>query len=102
MQLNDSQFFTGTWGLDNNKPGTNCWGHAPGRLFFDRLVITKFSGQITNAGCSVEAQNGTFNTGFNKAGGGVFAMEWDREHFIRVWNFVRPNIPADINNVCII
>ena len=26
-------------------------------------------------------------------------MEWDNEKFIRIWNFVRPNVPADIVNV---
>uniref|UniRef100_A0A914CZZ7 Glycoside hydrolase family 16 protein n=1 Tax=Acrobeloides nanus TaxID=290746 RepID=A0A914CZZ7_9BILA len=49
-----------------------------------------------NKGCSVHTESGTFNTGFNKAGGGVFALQWDRERFIRVWNFVQPNIPTDI------
>jgi hypothetical protein len=56
-------------------------------------------GQYSGAGCSIAAAKDTFNTGFNQAGGGVFAMEWEREKFIRVWNFVKPNIPADIVNV---
>uniref|UniRef100_A0A914DY04 GH16 domain-containing protein n=1 Tax=Acrobeloides nanus TaxID=290746 RepID=A0A914DY04_9BILA len=48
------------------------------------------------SGCSIEAPNGTFGSAFNQAGGGVFAMEWDRFNFIRIWNFVQPNIPSDI------
>ena len=31
MQQNDSQYFTVTWELQNNNPGTNCWNNAPGR-----------------------------------------------------------------------
>uniref|UniRef100_A0A914DYY9 GH16 domain-containing protein n=1 Tax=Acrobeloides nanus TaxID=290746 RepID=A0A914DYY9_9BILA len=70
MTANDSRYFTGKWnyGYGNN----------------------------TNSGCDVLAPNGTFNTGFNQASGGVFVLEWDREKFIRIWNFVRPNIPEDI------
>jgi hypothetical protein len=59
----------------------------------------KFLGQYAYGGCTVLAPNNTFNTGFNQAGGGVFAMEWDNEKFIRIWNFVQPNIPADIVQV---
>jgi hypothetical protein len=29
----------------------------------------------------------------------VFAMEWNREKFIRIWNFIQPNVPADIVQV---
>uniref|UniRef100_A0A914CX67 Uncharacterized protein n=1 Tax=Acrobeloides nanus TaxID=290746 RepID=A0A914CX67_9BILA len=52
-----------------------------------------------DSGCGVAAPPGTYNVGFNQAGGGVFAMEWDPERkFIRGWNFVKPNIPSDINS----
>lgn len=30
MQVNDSIYFNGTWVLQYNKPGTNCYIHAPG------------------------------------------------------------------------
>uniref|UniRef100_A0A914DB93 GH16 domain-containing protein n=1 Tax=Acrobeloides nanus TaxID=290746 RepID=A0A914DB93_9BILA len=82
MQVSDNIYFTGSWEIQNNKPGANCWNNAPG--------------QYAYAGCGIEAPNNTFNTGFNQAGGGVFAMEWNREKFIRIWNFVQPNVPADI------
>lgn len=35
----------------------------------------------------------------NAAGGGVYVMQWEHGRFIRVWTFVKPNIPADILNV---
>lgn len=61
--------------------------------FIQRLV------NGVNVGCAVEAPNGTYNIPFNQAGGGVFVLEWDRERFLRIWNFVKPNIPTDIVNV---
>jgi hypothetical protein len=45
------------------------------------------------------ATKGTFNTDFNHAGGGVYAMQWEREKFIKTWIFVQPNIPTDIVSV---
>ena len=54
---------------------------------------------LDSNGCGVSAATGTFNTAFNQAGGGVFAMEWVRSKFIRVWNFVQPNIPSNIISV---
>lgn len=54
---------------------------------------------LTHEACSFAAPTGTFNTPFNNAGGGVFAMEWVHNSFIKIWNFVKPNIPADITNV---
>ena len=72
-----------------------------GSPIFIKTIKLKNLGNNTNDGCGIQAQNNTFNTGFNQAGGGVFALEWDREKFIRVWNFVRPNIPDDIAQVCL-
>ncbi|KAL7823965.1 family 16 glycoside hydrolase [Trichoderma gracile] len=48
-----------------------------------------------NAGCGVQGQKSTFGTSFNANGGGVMAMEW-RAAGIRVWQFARSAIPADI------
>jgi hypothetical protein len=30
MQVSDDIYFTGSWELQNNKPGANCWENAPG------------------------------------------------------------------------
>ncbi|PTB78443.1 glycoside hydrolase family 16 protein [Trichoderma longibrachiatum ATCC 18648] len=49
-----------------------------------------------NAGCGVQGPKSTFGTAFNANGGGVMAMEW-REAGIRVWQFARNAIPADIS-----
>jgi hypothetical protein len=56
------------------------------RILFHSLIrtITKNSDSQVEAGCSTEAPDGTFNVPFNRAGGGVFAMEWDNQKFIRV------------------
>jgi hypothetical protein len=53
---------------------------------------------LDNIGCGYDppAEDGSsYGDGFNAAGGGVYAMQWDAEH-IRVWHFPRGGIPADI------
>uniref|UniRef100_A0A914D5T8 Apple domain-containing protein n=1 Tax=Acrobeloides nanus TaxID=290746 RepID=A0A914D5T8_9BILA len=45
-----------------------------------------------------EGPHGTSDVPFNKAGGGVYAAQWVHGSFIKVWYFVKPNIPADILN----
>jgi hypothetical protein len=48
-----------------------------------------------NAGCGVQAGTATFGETYNNAGGGVVAMEL-RDAGIRMWQFGRSSIPADI------
>jgi hypothetical protein len=48
-----------------------------------------------NAGCGVTADQDSYGTGFNTAGGGVMAMEW-RDEGIRMWQWARSSIPTDI------
>lgn len=51
-----------------------------------------------NLGCGVAATNpATYGDAFNKAGGGIMALEW-RPEGIRMWQFPRngPGLPADI------
>lgn len=48
-------------------------------------------------GCSVEGPAGSYGDPFNAAGGGVYAME-KQKGAIKIWNFSRGNIPADITN----
>lgn len=50
-----------------------------------------------NAGCGVDAGKATFGTAFNNEGGGVMAMEL-RSAGIRMWQFARASIPADITS----
>ena len=55
-------------------------------------------GQFENQGCAIEDPSLlTYGTGFNKAGGGVFAVEWTSQQ-IRMWFFPRGKFPDDIVN----
>lgn len=51
----------------------------------------------SNAGCGVESEADGFGTAFNQANGGIMAMEW-RDAGIRMWQFARGSVPADIGN----
>ena len=52
--------------------------------------------QPENAGCAIHDDSDlTFGTGFNAAGGGVYATEWTSS-FIKIWYFPRDSIPSDI------
>ncbi|KAG5967750.1 hypothetical protein E4U58_002121 [Claviceps cyperi] len=51
-----------------------------------------------NVGCAYDApanDTSSYGDGFNAAGGGVYAMEWDSE-YIKIWHFARNQIPRDI------
>jgi hypothetical protein len=49
-----------------------------------------------NAGCGGYSSSfSSYGNGFNKLGGGVYAMDW-RAEGIRVWSFSMGNIPSDI------
>lgn len=50
-----------------------------------------------NAGCGVEAGGDSFGQALNDRGGGVMALEW-RDQGLRMWQFARDAIPADITN----
>lgn len=52
--------------------------------------------QAQNSGCSIIANSVlTFGTGFNAAGGGVYATQWTSSA-IDIWYFPRGSIPSDI------
>ena len=54
--------------------------------------------QPKNAGCAIESQDdATYGTGFNAAGGGVYATEWNSSA-ISTWFFPRSKIPSDISS----
>jgi hypothetical protein len=50
-----------------------------------------------NAGCGVDGATNSFGSIFNSNGGGVAAMEL-RSDGIRIWQFTRSSIPADITS----
>lgn len=54
--------------------------------------------QASNTGCSIRSgDDSSFGSGFNSAGGGVFATEWTSEA-ISIWFFSRGSIPSDITS----
>lgn len=55
--------------------------------------------QATNAGCQVAASSSaaSYGTGFNSAGGGVYATEWT-SNGISIYFFPHNNIPSDITS----
>ncbi|KAL7625149.1 hypothetical protein AAE478_004364 [Parahypoxylon ruwenzoriense] len=50
-----------------------------------------------NAGCGVSGSTDSYGTSYNDAQGGIMAMEW-RNEGIRVWQFGRSGVPADITS----
>lgn len=50
-----------------------------------------------NQGCAVDDDDNTFGDVYNSNGGGIMAMEL-RAAGIRIWNFLRASIPADITS----
>ncbi|KAB5518842.1 hypothetical protein GE09DRAFT_1155531 [Coniochaeta sp. 2T2.1] len=75
------------------------------------LPPTGFTGSQGNTDCTSPGNNGnigcgyvapssddfSYGDGFNAIGGGVYALEWTDEA-IKIWNFPRTAIPADITN----
>jgi len=59
------------------------------------LTTNCFNGTDNNAGCGVQGPASSFGPTFNAAGGGVMAMEL-RSAGIRMWQFGRSSIPADV------
>ncbi|KAK5095182.1 hypothetical protein LTR70_003660 [Exophiala xenobiotica] len=52
----------------------------------------------SNIGCGVKDDRTTsFGVGFNKAGGGVYAMQWTSES-INIWYWPRSEVPDDVDN----
>jgi len=54
-----------------------------------------FNGTEYNAGCGVTGSGATYGPGFNQGGGGVMAVEW-RDEGIRMWQWPRAAVPADV------
>ncbi|KAJ2970491.1 hypothetical protein NUW58_g9679 [Xylaria curta] len=54
-----------------------------------------YNGTDDNAGCGVSGPTNSFGADYNNLQGGIVAMEW-RDEGIRVWQFGRDLVPADI------
>ncbi|KAI9149363.1 putative glycosidase [Paramyrothecium foliicola] len=55
------------------------------------------SSKNENAGCGVQGESDSYGVAFNQGGGGVMALEW-RDAGIRMWQFARGAIPADVTS----
>ncbi|KAI9829913.1 MAG: hypothetical protein M1826_005335 [Phylliscum demangeonii] len=74
----DRCHMTGATALTNST-GDNCFAFANG-----------------NAGCGAYDPNPqSFGAGFNRIGGGVYAVEWTSQH-IAIWFFPRDRIPKNV------
>ncbi|KAM0753550.1 hypothetical protein T439DRAFT_322449 [Meredithblackwellia eburnea MCA 4105] len=62
------------------------------------VLVTECNGLVNgNTGCGVmDNKQDTYGSKFNSVGGGVFAMQWT-DSGIKIWSFLRADIPDDIN-----
>ncbi|KAI5812390.1 beta-1,3-1,4-glucanase [Pyronema omphalodes] len=80
LHTSDGCTVSGTGGTGTVQ-STNCYVQAPG--------------QGNNQGCQThDYRTNSWGDGFNRNGGGVYAMEWNSD-FIKIWFFPRGQIPAD-------
>ncbi|KAI1504117.1 concanavalin A-like lectin/glucanase domain-containing protein [Biscogniauxia marginata] len=61
------------------------------------LQGTCYNGTNGNAGCGVRGEADSYGATYNDAEGGIMAMEW-RDEGIRMWEFGRGDVPADITS----
>ncbi|EGX89459.1 endo-1,3(4)-beta-glucanase, putative [Cordyceps militaris CM01] len=65
------------------------------RMTGQALDASCYVGDNSNAGCGVQGPAASFGAAFNRNQGGLMAVEW-RDDGIRMWQFARDGIPADI------
>ena len=86
----DPSSFTGSWATGAyGQPATDCSVYA--------------SDQYNNQGCGINADNAVVGSAFNSLSsdvsggvGGIYALEWVTDQYIRSFFFSRDNIPADL------
>jgi hypothetical protein len=54
--------------------------------------------ETDHVGCAVNGPRASFGDDFNRGGGGVMALEW-RDEGIRMWQWARGGIPADVTGM---
>jgi hypothetical protein len=76
--------WNGVMDVNTSVPADNCWNMA--------------AHQWANQGCVVaETRQDTIGTGFNRKGGGVYALEWDPAYgYIKSWVWAQDEIPANL------
>jgi hypothetical protein len=80
----DIALFTGTWATatDGVTPATDCSVYA--------------ANQYSNQGCGINGWSQPVGHNFNLQRGGVYALEWVRDEYIRAFYFPRDAIPRDL------
>jgi hypothetical protein len=80
----------------HTSPGCSFTKQTQTGVFINSNCDTKLN---DNSGCSNKATNvNSYGTGFNKAGGGIYATQWTKD-FIKIWHFARTSaFPADITS----
>ena len=83
----DTSTFTGKWATaaDGYSPAADCW--------------VDDASQWSNQGCGIYGDGGQpVGAPFNSNGGGVYALEWVVDSYIRSFYFPRNNIPQDLQD----
>lgn len=75
----------------------NCAMDVKRKMTGDALQASCLNETNGNVGCGVQGAKTSYGAAFNSMGGGVMAMEW-RNEGIRMWQFGRDSIPADITS----
>ncbi|KAK8136963.1 endo-1-3(4)-beta-glucanase [Apiospora sp. TS-2023a] len=75
----------------------NCEMSVKRKMTGSVLQKDCFNETNSNAGCGVQGSDASYGANYNTAGGGIMAMEW-RNEGIRMWQFGRSSIPADITS----
>jgi hypothetical protein len=61
--------------------------------YLPKLIVT----YPATVGCVTHSKRkNSFGKSFNEAPGGVFAMDWDVQGGVKIWQFERSQVPADI------
>ncbi|KAE8449223.1 hypothetical protein EG329_008390 [Mollisiaceae sp. DMI_Dod_QoI] len=77
---------------------SGCTMTSTGSLSSSNLTGTNCNAGNGNDGCGFDTTSTQgYGSGFNAIGGGVYAMEWTSSS-IKIWNFPRSAIPADITS----
>ncbi|KAK1921314.1 concanavalin A-like lectin/glucanase domain-containing protein [Papiliotrema laurentii] len=88
----------GIQSMTNNHTTPGCTMNQSPGLFSGTVANPVCDSSLGGSGCSiVSSSNTSYGMRFNELGGGVFAMQWDGAG-IKMWNWNREGIPADIVN----
>ncbi|KAJ5943002.1 hypothetical protein N7516_003170 [Penicillium verrucosum] len=86
------------WMLGSNWPNNGEIDIIEGEPSRPQTATSKPPGQSANSGCTIQSDSTqSYGTGFNNAGGGVYATEWTGSA-ISIWFFPSYAVPGDISS----